>query len=476
MKKKIFITAILIYLFSITNVNATMAHNIYSNPQFNRNDIYDTFMIDFQGTQTPYYTYWALCNWQMDLTKFKSSHSDVSGGGAYAGLQANGGGKRSAIMSFWEVSYNGGQIQRAKMVYPNKETNSFGGEGEGSNYITDYNWKNNQWYRMVLHSWDNRNTGTTYVAQWFLDVSSGQWNLISVFDTKLPSSGLTGGFSQFQENYVGSTKDQVREFYFKNMYARKKSNQYWYSLNTTELTYDTKAFGYDTAGRHEFGVRNNSFYGLSGGTVSNQDQYDKQQPERSVLSINQSTIPPITTASVNINVSNNNNNVTISWNYNAPQIEYVIYIKDRDGNRINTISSVDPVTRQITINDDSANHIYELYVKDIFGNTSWTKSTPKDNSISKSNNNQNNESIIENNADEKVEEQQEPEQKKEKNVFKYLAGSDKKQEYSSNRVNKGQSENKSAYIISFLIIANSIAIIIVSAISIIKGKRKKNNK
>ena len=118
MKKKVFILLVFIYLFSIINVYATSAHNIYSDPQIDTNTIYDTFTIDFQGTQTPNYTYWALSNWGMDLNSFKQNHSNVEGGGAYAGLQTNEEGRRSAIMSFWEVSYDNGQkIRGAWSIY-----------------------------------------------------------------------------------------------------------------------------------------------------------------------------------------------------------------------------------------------------------------------------------------------------------------------------------------------------------------------
>ena len=373
MKKKVFILLVFIYLFSVINVYATSAHNIYSDPQIDTNTIYDTFTIDFQGTQTPNYTYWALSNWGMDLNSFKQNHSNVEGGGAYAGLQTNEEGRRSAIMSFWEVSYDNGQKIRAKMIYPVGETNSFTGEGEGSNFITNYNWKTNSWYRMVIHSWDNKETNTTYVAQWFLDLSTREWTLISVFDTNLPSSGMRGNFSQFQENYIAATAKEIREFNFKNMYVRKKSNSLWYSLGTTKLSYDTKAFGYDTAGRHEFGVRDNMFYGLSGGTVDNQDRYDREHPDYQVLSINQSDTPPIELPKLTSTLTSKNGTVTIDWKFNGPQKEYTIYVIDRDSyNTVNTISVVNPATNQVTFNDDSQKHLYELVVKDIYGNTRKT--------------------------------------------------------------------------------------------------------
>lgn len=472
MKKKIFLITIIIYLVSIINVHATMAHNIYSDPKLNTSDVYDTFMIDFQGVQTPSYTYWALCNWGMDLSKFKQSHSGVNGGGAYAGLQANEPGRRSAIMSFWEVSYDGGQIQRAKMVYPNGETNSFGGEGEGSNYITDYNWQTNNWYRMLLHAWDNPETNTTYMAQWFLDLSTNEWRLISVFDTKLPSSGMTGGFSQFQENYVGTTAKEIREFNFKNMYVRKKSNQLWYSLNTTVLSYDTKAYGYDTAGRHEFGIRNNMFYGLSGGTISNQNQYDKNQPDQQTLSINQPKLPQITNPPVTINVSNINGTATIKWNYNGPQKEYILKIIDNKTNKlINTVSSIKPEKRNLSFNDDSKNHIYELEIKDVFGNTSKVKSTPKDYEIIDDNQPKTNTEEIQ---EELVNEDEKDNTTKLQNSKNKIENTKRNEYKSTNNVIK-QEENKIAYIISYIVIAISFSIIIVSMIYIVNNKKKKNN-
>lgn len=373
MKKKTLILLIIFCFISTINVYATGAHNIYSDPKVNTNEIYDTFTIDFQGTKTPNYTYWALCNWGMDLNAFKQSHSNVEGGGAYAGLQANEEKRRSAIMSFWEVSYDNGQKLRAKMVYPNSDTNSFTGEGEGSNFITRYNWKTNSWYRMVIHSWDNPETNTTYVAQWFLDISTGEWTLISVFDTNLPSSGMRGNFSQFQENYIGTTAKEVREFNFKNMYIRRKKDSLWYSLGTTKLSYDTKAFGFDTAGRHEFGVRDNMFYGLSGGTVDNQEQYDREHPDYQELSIEQSNIPPIELPKLSSTITDKNGTLTINWKFNGPQKEYTLYIIDKDSyETVKTISKTTPSAKEITFDDDAKNHLYELVVKDVYGNTRKT--------------------------------------------------------------------------------------------------------
>ena len=65
-----------------------MAKNIYSDPDLSKTSKeFEAFSIDFRGIDTPQSTYWSLCNWQMDLSEFKESHKDVSGGGAYGGFQ-----------------------------------------------------------------------------------------------------------------------------------------------------------------------------------------------------------------------------------------------------------------------------------------------------------------------------------------------------------------------------------------------------
>ena len=128
----------LILILSITFVICPMAKNIYSDPDLSKTSKqFEGFTIDFRGIDTPDSTYWALCNWEMDLTDFKKTHSQVSGGGAYGGLQTIINGK-TAIMSFWEVLYKENGVEkshRAHRMYPKGDESSFGGEGEGTNYI-----------------------------------------------------------------------------------------------------------------------------------------------------------------------------------------------------------------------------------------------------------------------------------------------------------------------------------------------------
>ena len=38
-------------------------------------------------------------------------------------------------------------------MFPEGKEHSFTGEGEGNNYIDEYEWESHQWYRFLIHSW-----------------------------------------------------------------------------------------------------------------------------------------------------------------------------------------------------------------------------------------------------------------------------------------------------------------------------------
>ena len=163
-----------------------MAYNIYSDPDLSATSRkFDAFTIEFRGTKTPYLTYWALCNFGLGFTpETQAMFPEIKGGGAYAGLQnvdeAKG---RKAIMAFWEMAYKDAEtgepkILTASRVYPKGE-NTFGGEGEGTNCIRNYEWRDNTWYRMLLRTWEDAERGTTFVGQWVEEKETGKWTLIS---------------------------------------------------------------------------------------------------------------------------------------------------------------------------------------------------------------------------------------------------------------------------------------------------------
>lgn len=263
-----------------------MAQNIYSNPVLRETSgKFEGFSIDFRGVKTPLSTYWALCNWGMDLTAFKEEHPDAHGGGAYAGLQNTVIG-RLAIMSFWETFYDGdSKRHNARRVYPAGES-TFGGEGEGTNNIVPFAWEDNKWYRMILRSWEDSETGTTFVGQWVLDVAENRWSLVSYFDTGFKKSFMRGGMSQFQENFWDKHYKKIRSFNFKNVYIKEAGkNEGWKYIERTSLSYDDPRWNYHTGGTHDFGATEEYFYGSSGGDVRDQAAYDAVRPLSAVYGV-----------------------------------------------------------------------------------------------------------------------------------------------------------------------------------------------
>ena len=271
---------LLLLSFLFSSVICPMAKNIYSDPDLSKTSkAFEAFTIDFKAIDAPNKTYWALCNWRMDLTEFKKTHPDATGGGAYSGLKTNID-LKTGILSFWEVKYteNGeSKSHRASRMYPKGNENNFGGEGEGTNYIVEFNWPTNVWHRFVIRSWMDKSKNT-YVGNWIQNLETKEWSLYSYFNTNLKNSYITGGLSQFQENYNANYFGEERSFRIKNMYALDKNYKKWISLNTTKLSYDPASWGYNTAGTHEIGYTNNYFYGSSGLPVDDQKLYDESNP------------------------------------------------------------------------------------------------------------------------------------------------------------------------------------------------------
>ncbi len=355
------------------NDDGLMAHNIYSNPDVSRTSGgYDTFLIDFRGVQTPDGTYWALANFSMDLRGSARSYPSASGGGAYAGLQATGSG-RKGILSFWEIKYRGDKILRAERVYPAGGESTFGGEGEGTNYITAYPWKDNEWYRMCLHCWADAETKTTFVGQWFQEVSSGKWTLLSYFDTKLTDSFLTGGMGQFMENFSAGNADPEREFNYKNLYVLDHEDKEWKSLSKSTLSYDT---GFNNKrGSHEIGATDEYFWGKASGLLpegASQEEYDRESLNNKSYTIKQPAAPTFADPAVSrLALSKNSKEWKVSWTLDetgSPMQSYKLELLDASGNVLAEESSTRPGTNRATFDlsvGEAAS--VRLSVTDIFG-------------------------------------------------------------------------------------------------------------
>ncbi|PFL59614.1 chitin-binding protein [Bacillus cereus] len=207
---------------SIEAASHTNAPGVYVTPKNSVSS--DIISIDWSPVQTAPYTYWAVHNWNQ-------------GGeaGGYAGFQQQSGfdenGKRTLHFAVWDPISSKEAI-KAEYVSPTSVSSNFGGEGTGLKIQTTYDWKNFNWYRMTMRSWQEN--GHTKFGQWLKDISKNQWKLIGIMDFPVPNVTFNYGQTLFQEDWAGNGQD-VREARVKNGYGRNISDKKWVSWNTQSI-------------------------------------------------------------------------------------------------------------------------------------------------------------------------------------------------------------------------------------------------
>ncbi|MBO4896912.1 MAG: DUF3472 domain-containing protein [Clostridia bacterium] len=261
------------------NPNGWMAHNLYSDPVLDGyGSKYTGFSIDFMTENDPVDTYWSLCNWNMDISSVKAKYPGAFGGGAYAGLQNIGKDDYYvAIMAFWDIRDGNNVIsvdeygnktyaliQNVRRLYPAGGDDSFGGEGEGTHYVGHYPWERAHWYRMMIRCYEDAEIGNTVVDQWIMDLETGEWTLLSKFDTKLQNSYFTGAMSQFMENFIGGTSCKLRTVRLKNIFIRERGSSEWKPVTKTKLNTDTQP-SHRPKGTFAFGSDGEAFWGATNG-------------------------------------------------------------------------------------------------------------------------------------------------------------------------------------------------------------------
>ncbi|PDY34132.1 chitin-binding protein [Bacillus wiedmannii] len=216
------------------------APSVYVTPQ--NTAASDIISIDWSPVQTAPYTYWAVHNWNQG-----------GEGGGYAGFQQQSGfdqtGKRTLHFALWDpIASN--QAIKAEYLSPTSEANRFGGEGTGLKVQTTYNWKDSEWYRMTLRSWQE--DGHTKFGQWIKDNKLNQWKLVAIMDHPVANVAFNYGLSMFQEDWAGNGQD-VREARLKNGYSRKVSDKQWNSWNNQRISgqHDT-SYQYDGGANSEY--------------------------------------------------------------------------------------------------------------------------------------------------------------------------------------------------------------------------------
>ena len=360
-----------------------MAYNFYANPDLSATSKrFDSFMIDFRSDKTPLTTYWSLANFGMDLNspKTRRTYPGISGYGAYAGLQNSSG--KMAILSFWEATYTQKSetiTLTATRIYP-KGSSEFGGEGEGTNCIKPYDWQADRWYRMLLYSWEDAETGTTFAGMWLLDVESGNWTLFAYFDTHLYDSFFTGAMSQFMENYWGSdvnTNCNVeRTCNLKNMYVYDRVKKDWVSLPTATLSYGDGGAVLEHQkkyGAHSFGAEADYFWGSTGGKVEDQEAYEKEATKSATYTISQPETPTLGAPAIQkLRLGQ-----SITWELaesSTPQLSYSVKVVDTNGKTLLEKSATRPEVRSEELSDlgtDAYNCI--VTITDVFGTSTTTE-------------------------------------------------------------------------------------------------------
>ena len=378
---------------------AWKAFNIYSDPDTSQTSgRFTTYSIDFLSDDTADCTYWALANFGLYKSKAtQKKYKNISGGGAYAGLQDGAYAKhwdgsyfrnedgtlyfgKVGILSFWEMTYydkieKKNVIMRASRVYPEGES-TFGGEGEGTNCIMPYAWQDSRWYRMILHSWDDAETGTTFVGEWYQDLETGEWTLFAYFDTHLYESCIEGGMGLFMENFSTSTKDDVRTFKTKNIYAQDAADGLWKSLPTCKMSYGDGGTP-DKVGGHDFGAADDYFWGTAGGVVENQASYDASSRKSGTYTINQPDQPTLSAPKEpTLKAEQKGKNLNVSWTADptgAPQQSYTLSVF-ANGEKVFETTQTRPEVDACKVEDFSAKE-YKcvLTVNDIFGGTTITE-------------------------------------------------------------------------------------------------------
>ncbi|PHD67729.1 chitin-binding protein [Bacillus toyonensis] len=316
-KKIVMITAICtmisMYGTPISSTEAAIrshAPSVYVTPQ--NTAASDIISIDWSPVQTAPYTYWAVHNWNQG-----------GEGGGYAGFQQQSGfdqtGKRTLHFALWDpIASN--QAIRAEYLSPTSEASRFGGEGTGLKVQTTYNWKDSEWYRMTLRSWQE--DGHTKFGQWIKDNKLNQWKLVAIMDHPVANVAFNYGLSMFQEDWAGNGQD-VREARLKNGYSRKVSDKQWNSWNNQRISGQ-----HDTSYQYDGGATSEYVWVKAGGNTQSTIGTGK------TFNINQPSQPEMGNLDFDIqNIHFENKKLNVSWKLkeqSTPQFKGKIEIYDNE--------------------------------------------------------------------------------------------------------------------------------------------------
>ncbi|MBK5503037.1 MULTISPECIES: DUF3472 domain-containing protein [Bacillus] len=334
-------------------VTRSAAPSVYVSPQNTASS--DIISIDWSPVQTAPYTYWAVHNWN-------------AGGeaGGYAGFQQQSGfdenGKRTLHFALWDPIASKEAI-KAEYLSPNSQAGLFGGEGTGLKVQTTYDWKDHNWYRMTMRSWQEN--GHTKFGQWMKDVTKNKWHLIAIMDFPVANVAFNHGLGMFQEDWAGNGQD-VREARLKNGYSRKLLDKQWNSWNNQSISGQ-----HDTSYQYDGGATSEYVWVKAGGNTQSTIGTGK------IFTLNQPTQPEIGKLDFDIqSIYYENEKLNVSWKLkenSTPQFKGKIEIyndENMTGQPIEIIDNIKSYQSEISQSILLSTNAYaKIILTDLFDQT-----------------------------------------------------------------------------------------------------------
>nr|WP_227496009.1 DUF3472 domain-containing protein [Bacillus mycoides] len=334
-------------------VTRSAAPAVYVSPQ--NIPASDIISIDWSPVQTAPYTYWAVHNWN-------------AGGeaGGYAGFQQQSGfdenGKRTLHFALWDPIASKEAI-KAEYLSLNSQAGLFGGEGTGLKVQTTYGWKDYNWYRMTMRSWQEN--GHTKFGQWMKDVTKNKWHLIAVMDFPVANVAFNHGLGMFQEDWADSGQN-VREARLKNGYSRKLVDKQWSSWNNQSISGQ-----HDASYQYDGGATSEYVWVKAGGNTQSTIGTGK------IFTLNQPTQPEIGKLDFDIqSIYYENEKLNVSWKLkenSTPQFKGKIEIyndENMTGQPIEIIDNIKSYQSEISQSILLSTNAYaKIILTDLFDQT-----------------------------------------------------------------------------------------------------------
>lgn len=329
-------------------------------------------------------TYWSLANFG-----FVSEKTGDRFGGGYAGLQMiYNSEKRKQVPVVILSMFMSKDGTYPKCMYSMGKSNyipsDYAPEPGCNNIVEPYAWRSQQWYRMVLHCWDDAKTKTTMVGMWMQDMSTEEWTLVGYYDTRRPQVALTaapGDMHFFMEDLDGSNSPKTESYQLSGIYAKDTADGKWKAIVSGTMSFNGKpdcvrggvSMSVVSKGK---GLDNNYFQGTTNQYLAVPNNNCKSGTIKPAA-CSQNNTPDfgqsIRCSGYEKSQIGNDMYITLYLNpYSAPMLSYEFLQYDKNGKNPKKIASTtNPSAKSGVLKDVYKNKgKVELRLTDIFGNTS----------------------------------------------------------------------------------------------------------